>query len=373
MGCSVENKTGDLKVIMNDEPKYSDKNFVTLEKLYNIDILETKNFSVSQIGWMDTDDKGNLYALSNFEKVILVFDNKGNYLKTLGNPGQGPGELERPNTFFIRGNNIYIYENYNGLKIWDLDGNHIDYLRKRGSNPEEIIHSPVFRPLGDEFLCSYYQRLNSPDYKNMIVNNKLGLFSEDLSHIKTLASLESDPLKYFNYKLNYVNVIDSERNTYFPVDPDKYIITKYNLSGDVLLSFGRKYERERYSKESLERYAETYGRPIPSNSTLVRASPLDLPDYPPIVKHIMIDGMDNVWVIIGEWYSDGTDVSLITSTIDIFNKKGEFLYTFKSHRLSQGCFIKTGRLYTKPLLTFSGNEYVDYGINVYKVHYNFDH
>lgn len=47
------------------------------------------------------DGQGRLYVLDSGDDRVQVFDAEGRHLRTLGNPGQGPGELSRPTGMWV--------------------------------------------------------------------------------------------------------------------------------------------------------------------------------------------------------------------------------------------------------------------------------
>ena len=73
------------------------------------------------------DTEGRIYALDSRLRRIQVFSPEGEYLRTVGRRGQGPGELERPSVITVAGETVVVSENW-GRKftVWTLEG---EYLR----------------------------------------------------------------------------------------------------------------------------------------------------------------------------------------------------------------------------------------------------
>jgi hypothetical protein len=83
------------------------------EPLYKTPVLELKedlslggpdaqgDYAFSQIRHFAVDDAGAIYVLDYREAHVKVFDASGRYLRTIGRPGQGPGELEAPRSVSI--------------------------------------------------------------------------------------------------------------------------------------------------------------------------------------------------------------------------------------------------------------------------------
>ena len=83
----------------------------------------------------------------------------------------------------------------------------------------------------------------------------------------------------------------------------------------------------------------------------------------------MVDGKDNIWVIAGEWYRDNKCEYKIISTVDIFSKDGEYLYKFKTDKITPQSFIRNNLLYCHPRGLFYKSEEEDSNLIVYNINY----
>ena len=54
---------------------------------------ESSDYFLQQPLSFDLDSKGNLYVVDGEAKVVFVWDSNGKFLRTIGKPGQGPGEF----------------------------------------------------------------------------------------------------------------------------------------------------------------------------------------------------------------------------------------------------------------------------------------
>ncbi|MFC1493624.1 hypothetical protein ACFL6O_06635, partial [candidate division KSB1 bacterium] len=153
--------------------------------------------------------------------------------------------------------------------------------------------------------------------------------------------------------------IDSKGYIYYPVHRDEYLINKYDIEGNLVLTFGRKYEQKEYSDEIVKWNKEVYKE----------QADIILKKYPPVIRDIIFDDRDFVWITVGESYDDNYRRFPVTSTIDIFNTDGEFLYSFESELISSRALIRNNRLYSQPMVLDDIGEMM---IGVYEVRYNFD-
>lgn len=61
-----------------------------------------------EIGSVSFDASDNLYVLDRQAKRVMVYDRSGRYLRQIGQPGEGPGELMVPVSAFIAGDGTVI-------------------------------------------------------------------------------------------------------------------------------------------------------------------------------------------------------------------------------------------------------------------------
>jgi hypothetical protein len=68
-----------------------------VDQMFGGDIEDEESYLYLPVD-MTLDADGNLYVLDAKEKVIKKFDADGHHLLTFSRPGQGPGDLDRPNS-----------------------------------------------------------------------------------------------------------------------------------------------------------------------------------------------------------------------------------------------------------------------------------
>ncbi len=342
--------------LLNKEPKYNDREFVTLEKLFEIHPADSENHYFEDVSQMEVDENGNLFILDNSQRILSVFDTKGDFIKRMGSYGQGPREFEKLDNFAIFDNKIHLHERYKGIKIWNMEGEYLDFITLKSTfypgNNSFGMFGQFFSPFGKFYLSSFCA--DDLDGSNLR-KYAIARYTNDLKIDTVIASLDAHFFDDFAFQPTYV-AVNSDLHIYFPEIRDQYIIHKYDINGSRIGSFGRVYEREPYSQEITGWYNDRFKRQIKAG----RYKPL--PKYPPVVSKIMVDENDLVWVIVGESTLDCYQSFMVNTRVDIFDNDGIFLYTFKTDMISWFSEIRNGKLYTPPT-PVENNPVVAYKIN----------
>lgn len=88
------------------------------------------------------DDRVIIFDKNNIK--ISIFDIKGNFIKSFGNQGRGPGELTQPNDMTLINDKIYISDRLYSVKMVDLSSDSADiteFLSDLSGFPEGICSS----------------------------------------------------------------------------------------------------------------------------------------------------------------------------------------------------------------------------------------
>jgi len=88
---------GGVTVVKNPkEPIYSENVFSLEEELSIGEAEGSEEYMFLKIRTLAVDEEENIYVVDERESHIKVFDRDGEYLRTIGRKGQGPGEIGRP-------------------------------------------------------------------------------------------------------------------------------------------------------------------------------------------------------------------------------------------------------------------------------------
>ena len=106
-----EMKKQEAEIVANQMEPQKIKNIpstIKLTKEFIIDPEKMEKIEIVAFGALAVDDDGNIYVYDPKLVKIIVFNNKGNFKKSFGRKGQGPGEFQ-----FVTKKQIYFrYESY---------------------------------------------------------------------------------------------------------------------------------------------------------------------------------------------------------------------------------------------------------------------
>jgi hypothetical protein len=189
------------------------------------------------IGAFAVDSAGNLYVLDEQASEVRVFDRDGLHVRSIGGPGQGPGELARPSGLNIDpSGNLWVWETSGRrFSIFDPSG---QYLR---SVPRLV--SGVLFPWRGEFDTGGSMIDWGLDYPEltaggMDVMPRLAIFypvrvSDDTGALDTLPELryESARTPFKRGLSTYVALDDA---IWFALT-DEYKVYRRSLAGDTTM------------------------------------------------------------------------------------------------------------------------------------------
>jgi len=103
---------------------------IKLEKKFSLKGDGNTNFY--EPGGIAVDKDGNIYVADSGNERIVIFNSKGEFIKSFGRKGQGPGEFLSPWQIAIYNNELYVYDWGRNIQKFHLDGQYISGFSLRG-------------------------------------------------------------------------------------------------------------------------------------------------------------------------------------------------------------------------------------------------
>jgi len=329
---TIEEENGVIVVKNPKEPMYDDVVFSLEEELSIGEKEGGEQYMFNRIV-IDVDDDGNLYILDNIAIEIRVFDKYGNYLYSIGQKGQGPGEMQRPSLppFQITPQNEILVSDPPTRRIifYSLQG---DYLRQistasirgifyllkidsKGNFIVELLYAPVFE-----------------------IKQELKMFDSELSPIVSLKTLKGEPhqpgvIRLFGPSISFILTQD---NKIIWGTSNKYEFYILNSNAKVIKMIYKDYDRVEIPEKYKERIKERYRR-------AGRKVKIHFPKSFPAFSEINIDDEGRLFVQTYERVKDKEQYYYF----DVFDPIGKYIakIPIKAGRTRQYIW-KKNKLYT---------------------------
>lgn len=117
----------------------------TLKEELTIGNEDDDRYIFVRIRDLDVDRRGNIYVLDNRVRQVKVFNKFGQYVRSFGRPGQGPGDFARPKDLAVDDHNktVHILDSTNTkISRYGFDGSFKSDVKLDESFPQFFFFDP---------------------------------------------------------------------------------------------------------------------------------------------------------------------------------------------------------------------------------------
>lgn len=319
-----------IEVLINPgEPyKKNRKESFTLHRRFSIDTQkgEIQNKGITDILGFEVDSSGEIYILNRIDprsNLIYKFDKDGNFIKSFGGFGQGPGEVQNP--FYIS------LDSKENLLISDLARHMVVVFDREGKFKNNIVLKKggmlaSSGPAGNLLVVA----------ESAIAETGKQVFSLKLvdEHLNDLAIIDNYSLEW--PKTSQFRAVpplfcwtSSSDYIYVAKEDSGYEICVYDLQGKLIRKIRKKYRKVPVSEEYKTKILESFPEKLRSFAIF--------PDFHPPFQSLVAgnDGMLLVYT-----FEKGNNPGEFI--VDIFNQSGRLV-----DRMSFNIFIREGFLWAR--------------------------
>ncbi|MFC2165642.1 6-bladed beta-propeller [Acidobacteriota bacterium] len=270
---------------------------------------EDEEEMVAQPGFMEVDDKGTMYIVDMKASNIKVFDNTGNFVRTIGNKGDGPGEFNMPFGVIVTPAKELLVEDMMNrrLSYFTLDG---EFIRN-----EILEHSLSTIGVIMDSKGNFMARELMMEGTQLFF--ELRKYDKDLNPVFVLDKAEfQNPLQGdFNpFGVLAVYIFDQDDGIYYG-DGKVYEIKIYTPNGKLIRRILKKHDPIKITKEDEDRILNE----IPDMGMGFRQG-MKFPEYFPAYEFFALDEGGR---LIVRTYKKGKNEG--EYVLDIFDKEGRFI------------------------------------------------
>lgn len=291
-----------VQVIKNPETPIYGADVLSLEEELSIGTNDGPDeYVFSRILDIDADDDGNIYALDQKESHIKVFDKNGSYMRTIGQRGQGPGELASAYSFSLTSQKHLIVEDVASRRMvfFTLEGK---FIRSISS-----ARNFFFMSKADSEECLYGVMAiqdENPRYE-------LRKFSPGLEVLHTVMSSPAILTKQNTYRAFSPQIIFDvgDDDNVFYAYPERYEINVCDPSGKPVRKICKEFTAVEITEEERKEIA---------NRRLPPGFSFDIPKFHSAFQSILVDDQNRIYVCTWEKDNGGY-------FYDIFSAEGKYL------------------------------------------------
>ena len=302
---------------------------------------------------LNTDDEGNIYVTDGDRKIVNKYDASGSFLRSIGRPGQGPGEFQDISEvrFDIEGN-IYLNDvRSQRISFLSKDGQYLRGIRVPGVFERVLINSQGFYiaksadnvELGKGKKWDYFYGLFDADFNLMAEFLRLPQeVKTSNKNIDSIAQVFADSLSETAFK-PYVNyVLDKNDSIYFGY-PESYEIEVYSsIDGRLMKIIQRDFKPLEISGRDKEYFrqnqSERFRNKMPAGEEKKIFELVKYPKYKPAYERFTL--MENGWIFVVVDSARGE-----SKLVDIFNQEGEYLAQFETDISTDWLSFNNGKAY----------------------------
>ncbi len=297
---------------------------VQMQELWRIDD-DNEDLILGSVSQIKVDADGNIYALDRQLSHVVVLSRDGEFLRTLGREGDGPGEVRRPrDMLLLPDGSLGITQTFPGkiIKV-DRDGEPAGEIPLGAGGEEKGGMFALFNALARGGSL-------------VVAGEKMGSDPAVFSRTRFLATILPDGTEQVRLLTdvmtqNSADFVWDEERDYFvhlgglALGPDgliyaapernQYLINVYQPDGELVRVIEREFKQQKRSEEEIRMINDT--RRMMRNGQDV---PKHIGSHAPCISRLWVDSDNRLWVLHSRSGTDQPDG--ILQTYDVFDKQG---------------------------------------------------
>jgi len=298
-------KDGEVIVVKNPKEPLYNRPILTLKEDFSIGGAQAKGESILALPTsLAVDQRGNLYVMDFKEKRIKVFDEAGKFVRTIGRPGQGPGEIGAAW-------NISLPYNSSELAVDDISGRKLTFFSLEGGFLRSILLRGMAGNVKTDSQGNAY--VSATEFGQKQITNTLKKMSGDMSQV--LAEISSRPQdeSHNPFAPREYWVVDAQDRLIYG-EGKTYEIRFYDPDGKLIRKVLRAGGPLKVTQKDIDDFGD---RQIPGSTTRIT---YNYSSYHGAYRSFFVDELGHLFVQTWERTPDSRQ-----DIHDIFDAEGRFI------------------------------------------------
>jgi len=294
---------------------------------------ESEDFLLAGMTHAACDEQGNICVVDFQQRDLKIFDPQGNWLRTLGREGEGPGESEDARMVFFAGDRYGLLQAFPAAIVWlNADGTPGGKVAIGGHDPENMVFisaaHAVQTPGG---IYAWISRTRYADGESETQSWIAGV-AADGSLGPVLYDEPDQPSARVDGGIDEGRVYDiwlrrwtgdDRGGLWVAPERDRYLLQHWNAAGELVLQVEREYEPRVRNEEGRQGILDWFVR-RGWNLDQIRVG-----RTAPVVRELRLGDDGNLWVGLDLGGPDA-DSDLIR-IFDVISPAGEYLRQIRLH------------------------------------------
>lgn len=298
---------------------------------------DTDDIYFGQLGAIAVDDEGRVYLADGREGLIHLYQADGDYIRTAGGKGSGPGEFQSISSMQTDSSNLYVMDIIQRrLTVFRLDDLSLMFTLNPGSEKDEIAGNPVdFAVLSDGNFLVYHRSI-VPEGETVLQQDNASILDRDGQVLKAnIFKFEPSKRTFLQTDQGFVNMTFPFTNrsvTFAGLDDllyygfnDRMFIQVFNMDGSYHRAIYYDHPNAPFNHQH---YLDQFRNNEIIHEALQR---LEMPAHMPAFSRFFVDDENRIWVNIinddqntTEWWILNDDGSRLA----VFNTDARNIYQF---------------------------------------------
>lgn len=290
--------------------------------------------SFSQVGTFVVDDEGTVFALDFKDQKIKVFERTGKFLRSIGKPGQGPGELGMATGIQLSADNTLVIEDATNRRLAQFKPTG-EFIKNVSTADKLGLVNVLFDGRG-----------NALGREMGLVEGNTEMFFEIKKfdpNLKALFTLDKIafpvPIPGSGAKMNIMDLISVYQfgpgdTIYYGRNAD-YEIKVYDPEGKLVRKIEKEYDPVKVTQKDIDEMLERI--PNAAGGANLRDM-FSFPDRFPPFQNFILDDQGRMFV---RTYTKGKEKG--EYVVDVFDQEGRFISQFVTKADLR--LIKAGKAY----------------------------